>query len=49
MEIKFIDHTIKCCAVPSDDLTAVVLSEGGTAQRLIVASIIDDKAAKIIP
>ena|GEM_PF-6023727 len=34
-----IDHTIKCCAVSSDDLTAVVQSEGDAAKYLIVSSI----------
>jgi len=33
-------HTIKCCAVLSEDLTAVAQSKGGMAQRLIAASII---------
>ena len=35
----FIDHTVKCCAVPSNDLTVLVQSEGGTARHLTVSSI----------
>ena len=34
-----IEAAIKRCAVPSEDLTAVVQSKGGTAQRLIAESI----------
>jgi hypothetical protein len=37
---QFIDHTIKYCAVPYGDITAVVRSQDGAAQYLIGISII---------
>jgi len=34
-----IGHTIKCCAILPEDLTAAVQSKGGMAHHLIVSSI----------
>ena len=37
--LNIIDHTIKYCAVPYGDITAVVRSQDGAAQYLIGISI----------